>query len=147
VIDDGSDTMGEVLNLMARHNLLFRVVAAPDPKYDLNIHISEDAANPYEFAMKIRRRLTDEKRLLRIFGSNLVLVRLTGEGPAARIHLLNYGSAPVRGLRVRVLGSYPHGKVAAFEHPDAVLEDYAVEEGATEFTISQLGPYAVVDLR
>ena len=31
--------MGEVLNLMARHNLLFRVIPAADPKYDLNIRL------------------------------------------------------------------------------------------------------------
>jgi hypothetical protein len=152
VIDDGSATMGEVLNLMARHNLLFRVIPAPDSKYDVNIRLGadeyskEDAANPYEFAMKIRRRLTDEKRLVRIYGSNVVLVRLEGEGSRARLHLLNYGGAAVRGLRVRVLGAYKQGKVAAFEHADAAVGDYAVEDDATEFTVSELGTYAVVDL-
>lgn len=152
VIDDGSDAMGEVLNLMARHNLLFHVIPAPDPKYDINIRLgageytAEDAADPYEFAMKIRRRLTDEKRLLRIYGSNVVLARLTGEGSRARIHLLNYGEAAVRGLRVRLLGSYREGKLAAFEHPGATLRDYTVEDNATEFTIPEMGSYAVVDL-
>lgn len=152
VMDDGSDIMGEVLNLMARHNLLFHVIPAADMKYDLNIRLGtgeypkEDAANPYDFAMKIRRRLTDEKRLVRIYGSNVVLVRLTGEGTQARVHLLNYGGAPVRGLRVRVLGSYPRGKLAAFGHPDAALRDYGAEDNATEFTISEMGVYAVVDL-
>ncbi len=152
VIDDGSDIMGEVLNLMARHNLLFHVIPAPDPRYDLNIRLgtpeysTDDAANPYEFAMKVRRTLTDEKRLLRLYGSNLVLVRLTGEKAQARIHLLNYGKAPVRGLRVRILGAYQPGKLAVFGHPDAALGDFTVEDNATEFTIPEMGPYAVVDL-
>lgn len=147
VIDDGSDTMAEVLNLLARHNLLFHVIPAADSKYDLNIRVVPEAANPYEFAMKVRRDLTDEKRLLRIYGSNVVLVRLTGDASRVRVHLLNYGKATVKGLRVRVLGSYSQGKLAAFAHPGAALEGYSVEDGATEFTIPELGTYAVVDLR
>lgn len=152
IIDDGSEALGEVLNLLARHNLLFHMVPSVDPKYDLNIRLGaagysmEDAANPYEFAMKVRRRLTDEKRLLRIYGSHVVLARLTGDGQHVRVHLLNYGRAAVTGLRVRVLGSYPQGKLSAYGNPHAVLEDYAVQEGATEFTIPEMGAYAVVDL-
>jgi hypothetical protein len=152
VIDDGSNAMGEVLNLMVRHILLFQLIKAPDPKFDLIIRLGSaeyttaDAANPYEFAMKVRRRLTDEKRLLRLFGSNVVLALLTGDGAHARVHLLNYGPNPVRGLRVRVLKPFKTGKLAAFEHAGAALEDYAVEDGATEFTIPEIGPYAVVDL-
>jgi hypothetical protein len=147
VVDDGSDAMGEVLNLLARHNLLFRVVPSADPKYDLNIHNAPEAANPYEFAMRTRRDLTDEKRLLRIYGSNVVLVRLTGDASQARVHLLNYGKATVKGLRVRVSGSYEHGKLAAFAYPGGALEDYSLQDGATEFTIPELQTYAVVDLR
>jgi len=147
VIDDGSAAMGEALNLLARHNLLFRVISAADPKYDLNIRHVPEIANPYEFAMKIRRDLTDEKRLVRIFGSNVVLVRLTGDGSRARVHLLNYGQVAVKGLRVRVLGAYKDGKLAAFERPGAALKDYSVENGATEFTLPEMATYAVVDLR
>jgi hypothetical protein len=152
VIDDGSDAMAEVLNLLARHNLLFHVIPSADPKYDLNIRLGtaeyplEEAANPYEFAMKIRRRLTDEKRLLRLYGSNVVLARLTGDRAQARLHLLNYGGASVKGLRVRVLGSYEHGKLGAFGHPGAALEEYSVQDGSTEFTIPEINTYAVVDL-
>jgi hypothetical protein len=147
VVDDGSDAMGELLNLMARHNLLFRVIPGADTKYDLNITQIAADADPYEYTMRMRRELTDEKRLLRIYGSNLVLVRLTGDAAQARVDLLNYGSATVKGLRVRVLGAYEHGKVSAFGHPGATLEEYAVENGATEFTISEAGQYTVVDLR
>jgi len=152
VIDDSSDTMAEVLNLMARHNLLFHVIPAADAKYDLNIRLGtaeypeNEAANPYEFATNIRRRLTDEKRLVRVYGSNVVLVRLTGDASRARLHLLNYGRATVQGLRVRVLGSYAKGKLAAFAHRNGALAEYRVEDGATEFTIPELGSYAVVDL-
>ncbi len=152
IIDDGSDAMGEVLNLMARHNLLFHVIPAASARYDLNIRLgtpaypAADAADPYGFAMQVRRRLTDEKRLLRIYGSNVVLARLTGEGGRARVHLLNYGQAAVEGLRVRILGTYARGTLAAFDRPHAALEDYAVQDGATEFTIPEMGAYAVVDL-
>jgi hypothetical protein len=152
VVDDGSAAMGEVLNLMARHNLLFRVIPAPDPKYDLNIglgageYTKENIADPYAFAMQIRRRLTDEKRLLRLYGSNVVLARLTGEGAQARVYLLNYGQNTVKGLRLRVLGSYPRGKLAVFDHEQAELQDYGVQDGATEFTVPEMGTCAVIDL-
>jgi len=152
VIDDGSDTIAEVLNLLARHNLLFHVIPAPDPKYDLNIKLGtaeypqDQAADPYAFAIEMRHRLTDEKRLVRIYGSNVVLVRLTGDGAQARLYLLNYGKAVVKGLRVRVLGTFAEGKLAAFAHPGA-LADFAAADGATEFSIPEIGPLAVVDLR
>lgn len=147
VVDDGSDAMGELMNLMARHNLLFRVIPAPDAKYDVNITQIPATADPYEYTMQMRRELTDEKRLLRIYGSNLVLARLTGDASGARVHLLNYGSATVKGLRLRVRGAYERGKVSAFGHPGAALEEYGVQDGATEFTISEVGRYTVVDLR
>jgi len=147
VIDDGSDTMAEVLNLLARHNLLFHLISATDLKYDLNVRQVPANADPYEFAMQVRRDLTDERRLLRIYGSNVVLARLTGDAAQARLHLLNYGKAVVKGLRVRVLGSYKNGRLSAFEHPGTALEDLAVADRATEFTIPEMGSYAVVDLR
>jgi hypothetical protein len=75
-----------------------------------------------------------------------VLVRLTGDGKQARVHFLNYGKAAVKGLRVRVSGAYPKGKLSAYEHPHDALEDYTVEDKATEFSIPELGTYAVVDL-
>jgi hypothetical protein len=146
VIDDGSDSTAEVLNLLARHNLLFQVIKSADQKYDLNIRRIPEGANPYEFAMQVRRDLTDEKRLLRIFGSNVVLVRLTADASQARVHLLNYGKAPVKGLRVRVLGAYTHGKLFAYGLPHEALENFTVEDGAAEFTIPELGIYAAVDL-
>jgi hypothetical protein len=147
VVDDGSDTMAEVLNLLARHNLLFHVVSASDLMYDLNIRQVPNGADPYEFAMNTRRKLTDEKRLLRIYGSNVVLGRLTGDASRVRLHLLNYGKPAVKGLRVRVLGAYEHGTLAAFDRPGAALVDHSVQDGVTEFTIPEMGPYAVVDLR
>ncbi len=141
LIDDHSGTMAEVMNLLARHNLLFQIVPAQNLNYDLTISRIPKDVNPYEFAMQIRRDLTDEKRLVRVFGSNVVLVRLTGDAKRARVHLLNYGKSPVKGLRVRVRGVYPHSKLWAGE-----LEDFTAADGATEFTIPQIITYAVVDL-
>ena len=152
VDDDGSALVAEVLNLLSRRNLLLRAVAAPEPGCDLNVEIGSQrypkslAANPAQFAERLRRDLTDEKRLLRIYGSDVVLGRLIGDGSRARLHLVNYGSSRIEGLRVRVLGSYAKGKLAAFSHDAANLEDYAVLDGATEFTIPEMGVYAVVDL-
>ena len=153
VVKDSSETTAEVLNLMARHNLLFKVVDAPDPKLDLNIRIGSkeypesEAADPYEFAMKVRRQLTDAKRLARIYGSEVVLIHLTGKDEEAQLHVLNYSSRKVEGLRVRVLGTYRQGTLEAFGKPDAKLLDFANPEGGTEFTLPEMNSYAIVRLK
>ncbi len=147
VLDNGSPLLPEVLNLLARRNLLFRVVSAPDPKADLNVTIDAEAADPAVFATKVRARLTDPKRLLRIYGSEVVLGRLLLGAGRARIHLLNYGGEKVEGVRVRVRGSYAGGRLAVFGYAGAKPQDYLTEGGATEFTIPEMGIYAVVDLQ
>lgn len=152
VIDDGSGETGELMNLLSRRNLLYRVVTAPDPKLDLNIRLGSkeypksEALDPSRLAQKIRTELTDEKRLMRLYGSEVVIGRLTGAGGRVRIHLLNYANRPVTGLRVRVLGEYPDWKVAAYDRPDLKLEDFASADGATEFTVPEMSTYAVIDL-
>jgi hypothetical protein len=94
----------------------------------------------------VRQKLTDEKRLLRIYGSDVVLGRLNGDDRRLRVHLINYGGGKVDGLRARVRGEYRHGKLKAFAGADAALTDYMVADGGTEFTIPQLSVYAIVDL-
>ena len=151
-IDDGSPEAGEVMNLLTRRNLLFRIVSAPDPSLDLNIRLGAPeyprtaAANPSEFASMVRRKLTDEKRLLRIYGSDVVIARLTGDGLHARLHLLNYGGKTVEGLRVRLLGAYKTAKLSA-PGGDATVSDLAVAGDAVEFSIPALDSYALVDLQ
>lgn len=151
VVDDGSETSAEVLNLLARRNLLFKVTKTPDPAL-LTVRIGspeyplDEAGDPFAVAVKVRQNLTDEKRLVRIFGSEVVLVRLTGDGERARLHLLNYGRRPVRGLRVRVLGDYASGRLAAFGAARDVLADWSASNGAAEFTVPAIDTYAVVDL-
>jgi hypothetical protein len=153
ITDDGSAQTGEVLNLLARRNLLFQVVRAPDPKYDLNVQIGTKeypksaAANPAAFAVLVRQKLGDEKRLLRVYGTDVVIGRLTGDERNARLHLINYGGSKVEGMRVRVRGDYAHGSVAAFGTGNATLTDYSVANGATEFTIPEMDVYAVIDLQ
>ena len=41
IVDDGSPAMGEVLNMLTRRNLLYRVVAKPDPKLDLTVQLGD----------------------------------------------------------------------------------------------------------
>ncbi len=152
LVDDGAPVTGELMNLLSRYNLLFRILTAPDPHLDLNVKIGSreypkaEALNPNLLSHKIRSQLTDEKRLLRIYGSEVVLGHLTGDGERVRLHLIDYAKRPVEGLRVRVLGVYPRHEVAVFGAPDAKLLDYSVEGGATEFTLASLTRYAVIDL-
>lgn len=150
--DDRSDTFEEILNLMARGNLLFRVVREPAADVPLNVRIGsaefprESAEDPAAFALSVRRRLTDEKRSLRLYGSEAVLGRLLRDGSRARLHLLNYGGRPVEGLRVRLLGTWAPPEVRVFGEARADAQDYVTRNGATEFSLPSLGPYAVIDL-
>jgi hypothetical protein len=153
-IDDGSPVSGEVMNLMVRDNLLFRIISAPDPHLKLTVRLgtkeypAADAKNPSLMAHVIRGNLTDEERSVRIYGSPVVVARLTASGGHARLHLLNYTGATraVDGIRVRVLGQYPKHRLAAAGSPGLELLDYGVEPDATEFTLPQLKTYAVIDL-
>ena len=152
VIDDGSAPTAEVMNLLARRNLLYQVVKAPSARFRLNVAMgsrefpAEDAADPSAVALKIRRLLTDEQRSLRIYGSEVVIGRLTGDGRRARLHLINYGGREIEGLRVRVRGAYGAGDAWVEGAGRVPLQDRVVADGATEFSLPRIGVYAVIDL-
>ena len=152
IIDDGSDETSEVMNLMSRHNLLYRVVREPDPTLDLNVRLGtpdypkSEAEDPGFLTQKIRAKLGDDKRLLRIYGSEVVIARLTANGDRARVHLLNFSRRHVLGLRVRVLGEYAKQKLYASDIADPSLTDVVVGDGATEITLPDMTTYAIIDL-
>jgi hypothetical protein len=152
VVDDGSAPLGEVLNLLVRRNLLFRIVKAPSPDFPINVKLGtkeyplKEAGEPSALALKIRRQLTDEQRALRIFGSEVVIGRLTSDGSRARLHLLNYGGRDIEGLRIHLRGSFAPGAALVAGQGHVALEEHAVAEGATEFTLPRLGAYGVIDL-
>jgi hypothetical protein len=153
-VDDGSATAGEVMNLMVRDNLLFQVVSGTGPQLKLTVRLGskefplKDAKNPSMAAHEVRAQLTDERRSIRVYGSPVVVARLTALPDGLRVHLLNYAGAErkVDGLRVRVLGQFPKHRVAAAGSPQVELLDYSVDPDATEFTLPELKTYAVIDL-
>ncbi len=152
VVDDGSEEVGELMNLLTRHNLLYRIVPAPDPKLAVNVKIGmkefpkEEAADANRMSHQVRSMLTDERRALRIYGSEVIVGRLTSDGSRARLELINYGKDPVQGVRVRVRGVFARNELAMSGAPGAKLEEFAVEGDATEFTISAMNRFAVIDL-
>jgi hypothetical protein len=150
VIDDGSSETGELMNLLTRRNLLYRTVGAPDPKLDLNVRVADypraEGGNPALLAQKIRSQLGDDKRLVRLYGSEVVVARLVGSGERARLHLVNYANRPVSGLRVRVKGKWARQEGRGYGEPQLQLRDVSVEGGATEFTIPEMTTYVAVDL-
>jgi hypothetical protein len=153
VVDDGSPLVGEVMNLLVRRNLLFRAVRAPSPEFRINVRMGtpeyprKEGADPSAFALRIRRQLTDEQRTLRVYGSEVVIGRLTGQTARARLHLLNYGGRELDGLRVRVRGAWAEGEAFVAARGRVPLEDYLASEEATEFSLSGVPAYAVVELR
>ena len=160
VVDSQSALLPEALNLLSRRNLLYKVVTAPDRSLDLNVQLgSADfpeslAANPSDFAARVRSKLGDDKRLVRLYGTSSVMAYLTGDDKVARLYLLSYGGSrrqqatgAQQGIRVRVLGRYRPLKVAAYDAPaDAALADVDNPGNATEFSIPPLRTIAVVDL-
>jgi hypothetical protein len=152
LMDDKSTQTGEVMNLLSRRNLLFKIVDTPSPQYPINIKIGSkefpesDAADPSAFAQKVRRLLTDEKRALRIYGNEVVICRLTGDKSRLRLHLLNYSGREIDGMRVRLRGNYSGIQVRAFDFNLIPPEEILVTNGATEFTIQKLGAYALVEI-
>ena len=152
VVDDGSAGTGEVMNLLARRNLLFQVVKAPSPQFRINIAVGskeyprDEAADPSAFALKIRRQLTDEERSIRVYGSEVVICRLTKDASRLRLHLINYGGREIEGLRIRLRGGWRDGEAHVAGAGGVGLKDQAVVDGATEFSVPRLGTYAVIDL-
>lgn len=158
VVDDGSPLTGEILNILSRRNLLFRVVSKPDPAADLTVRIgtrdfpTEAAANPYGFAVLVREKLGDEKRLVRLYGTNTIVAHLIGDGSRARLFLLQYGrrrptTADPQALQVRLRGAYEPTALAAFQgQPGAKLSDIQHPDGGTEFWVPDFAVCAVVDL-
>lgn len=152
VVDDGSPVTGEVLNLLARRNLLFRIVTTPAPAPGITIRLGSpdypvaDAADPSAFALKIRHQVTDERRALRLFGSEVVVGRLTAANGRARLQLLNYGGREIEGLRVRIRGRYRSAKAYVAGTASAPVEDQATVDDATEFSLPRLLTYAAIDL-
>jgi hypothetical protein len=153
VIDNGSPLLPEVLNLLTRRNLLYRVVAAPDPSADLNVQIGSPefpaalAQNPSAFADEVRKKLTDRKRLMRIYGSEVVLGRLLIGTERARVQLLNYTTQRVESVRVRLRGSYEITRFAVYGIDGAAAADVVVSSGSTEFTVPSMGVTAIIDLK
>lgn len=152
LIDDGSPVAGEVMNLLTRRNLLFKLVTAPAPQFRVNIKLGSkeyplaEAADPSAFTQKVRQQLGDENRSLRIYGTEVVVGRLTSEGARSQLHLLNYSGREVDSLRVRLRGKYGKGELRVFGMEQSGLEDFVVADGATEFTVAKMGVYALIQL-
>jgi hypothetical protein len=152
LIDDGSVTTGEVMNLFTRRNLLFQLEKFPSSLHRLNIKLGTReypeaiAADPSAFAQKIRQQIGDENRSLRIYGSEVVIARLQSDSTKLRLHLLNYGGREIEGLRVRLRGKFANGSAQVAGIGRASLEEFSVANGATEFTVPKMASYALLEL-
>ena len=160
IVDDHSPAMEEVLNMLTRRNLLYHVVSAPDRNVDLTVQLGtkdfpwESAQNPSDFAARVRAKLGDDKRLVRLYGTSGMIARLTGEGKHARLYLLSYGRGRGQGrggqqstIRIRVLGRYQPAHFLAYGAAnDAKLVDVENPGNTTEFSVPVFNALAVIDL-
>lgn len=138
--DDGSPQAGEVLNLLSRRNLLF------DGKGKIPVTAAL-AGNPYEYMQELREKLGDEKRRLRLFGSELTLAALARDGGRMRLQLVNYGTRPVETLRIRVQGKFAEKDIKAyiFRHESPRFFEFVRDGDYTEFTLDLLPLYGALD--
>jgi hypothetical protein len=158
VVDSPSPLLNEVLNLLTRRNLLYKLVPAPDRAVDLNVQLgtpdfpAESAANPYEFAARVRAKLGDDKRLVRLYGTSTVIARLTGDKSRARLYLLSFSNrrqqdVNAQAIRVRVQGRYRPAKFAAYgTTPEAKVSDVRHPGTTTEFWVPDFSTCAIIDL-
>jgi hypothetical protein len=153
VIDDGTPLTGEAMNLFVRRNLLFARVTEPAGRFPFSVKLGTPeypiakAADPSGFALEIRRKLTDEKRSLRVYGSEVLIGRLTGDATRARLALVNYGNRELVGVRLRVRGTF--SKVEAYvpgQGKVAVIDLVTAPDGATEFSMPAMASLAIVEL-
>ncbi|MBV8807663.1 MAG: hypothetical protein JO033_03225, partial [Acidobacteriaceae bacterium] len=151
-VDHGSGLDAEVMNLLVRENLLFRIVRAPDSDLKLTVELGSkeySSKNPDVLEHQIRANLGDDRRLIRIYGTSVVVAHVMGGSGRLRLHLLNYGSGRgtiVGAFRVRVLGSYDKAQLRSFGPPGVEVTEFSPGHEATEFAIPTLKAYAVVDL-
>jgi hypothetical protein len=154
VVDDGSPALDELFNMLTRRNLLYRVTKTADRRLDLNVRLGsldfpkESAANPSDFAARVREKLGDDKRLVRLYGTNTAIAHLSGDENHARLVVLSYSRNRTQpGLRVRVLGRYKTSRFAAFgTAPGAQLTDIDAGSTAIEFSVPLFSTIAIVDL-
>src|SRR5262249_8193780 len=106
----------------------------------------ESAADPSAFALKVRRQLTDQERTLRVFGTEIVIGRLTGDHTRARLHLLNYGGRDIEGVRIRLRGTYPEGEANVAGQGRLPPGEPGAVGGGRGSALPRLGPYGVIDL-
>jgi hypothetical protein len=106
------------------------------------------AQNPSDFASRVRDKLGDDKRLVRLYGTNTTIAHLTGDDKRARLVLLSYSRNRTQpGVRVRLLGRYKSPKLAAYgTSEDAQLTDIDNSGNATEFSVPQFSTIAIIDL-
>lgn len=151
-LDDGSAATGEILNLFTRRNLLFRLARDAKGQKGTVIRIGsgeftkEAAQNPSEFAYLVRKKIGDDKRSLRIYGTEMTIARLLADNRGARLHLVNYNDRPADGIRIRVRAKVNRADGRVLGKPDARIEEIRRDGEYSEFTISEVGTYAVVDL-
>jgi hypothetical protein len=151
--------MSEVLNMLTRRNLLYRVVSAPDPALGFTVQLgtpdfpSDAAKNPVEFAARVRAKLGDDNRLVRLYGTGTVIARLAGDGRRVRLYLLDFNRTrrrqpdDLQAIRVRLLGRYQPAKFAAYgAAPDAAPTDLRHVGNTTEFSVPSFNTIAIIDL-
>lgn len=138
--DDGTAQSGELINLFYRRNLLFTLSGAAPVRVTPK---DFDATNPSVFAAHVRAKIGDDARLLRVYGSEVVIGRLTREGGRTRLDLINYSGRGTESLRVRVLGKYKGVTLQILGGGGVAPLDVAIEASTIEFSVPSLPIYAV----
>jgi len=166
IVTDAPMDWFEVMNLLARHNLPFHVVASNqlsvsiDPSLKMLVVLGEpDAAqksalaafeqgggivrivsapgDPNRLALDIRRQLGPDKRTIDIFnGITVIAAPYAGQAGSVVVTLVNYAHQPLP-VQLRVAGIFSEVRYESPEEKSSVLP-YEHRNGSTEFALPLL---------
>ena len=155
VVDDESPAMGEFLNMLTRRNLLYVVASRTRPVRDYGLMVrlgtpdfpNDTATNPSDLAARVREKIGDDNRWVRVYGSTTVIAHLTGDATGARLVLLSYSRNRMQqDVRIRLLGKWKNPSLNAYGAAGAKLVDVQQLDKAMEFGIATFNTIAIVDL-
>jgi len=146
----------EALNLLARHNVQYRILKSPPAaagELDLVVlmestaasgalpaervlRAGEDAADPNAFALKVWNRLGRKGRPVEVWNGITVLVGLVHDGSGILLDAVNYSTQSLP-VQMRVRGIYKRVELSTPERgPQPLTFEHL--DGFTEFVIPEL---------
>ena len=153
VVDDGSPITGEVMNLLARRNLLFQVVQTPSTQFPITIAVGSGRVSarptPPIRARSRRRSAVNSPTSVARCGSTAARSSSAGSPampPGSDCSSSTTAAATSKGCASVCAAPIVPAPRASPAPAASRFADHVVADGATEFSLPRLTTYAVIDL-